>query len=41
MLHRAQPGAFVKEVASSVSFNALSYFTRAFKRQLGICPSDY
>ena len=41
MLYRAQPGALVKDVAYSVGFNDLSYFTRAFKRQLGVCPSDY
>jgi AraC-like DNA-binding protein len=41
VLHRAQPGALVKAVAYSVGFNDLSHFTRAFKRQLDLCPSDY
>ena len=29
------------EVAYSIGSNDLSYFTRAFKRQLGVCLSDY
>ena len=37
----AEPGALTKEVAYAVGFNDLSYFTRAFKRQLGVCPRNY
>ena len=41
MFHRAQPGALAKKVAYPVGLNDLSYFTRAFKRQLSVSPSDY
>jgi two-component system, response regulator YesN len=37
----ADPDALAKEVAYAVGFNDLSYFARAFKRQLGVCPSKY
>ena len=37
----ADPAALAKEVAYAVGFNDVSYFARAFKRQLGVCPSKY
>jgi AraC-like DNA-binding protein len=37
----ANPGARAKDVAYSVGFNDLTYFSRAFKRQVGVCPSEY
>lgn len=37
----ADPAALAKEVAYSVGFNDVSYFARAFERQLGVCPSKY
>ena len=40
MLHRVQPGTLVKAVAYAVGVNDLSHFTRDFKRQFGVFPSD-
>ena len=37
----ADPATLTKEAAYAVGFNDLSYFARAFKRQLGVCPSKY
>jgi two-component system, response regulator YesN len=37
----ANPHSHAKEVAYDVGFNDLSYFARAFKRQVGVCPSQY
>lgn len=33
--------ASISEIAYSVGFNDLSYFSRAFRRLTGMCPSDY
>ena len=30
-----------KEVAYAVGFNDHSYFTRAFKHLVGVCPGNY
>lgn len=35
------PAVQAKKVAYSVGFSDLSYFARAFKRRLGVCPSRY
>lgn len=34
-------GMLVKEVAYAIGFTDLSYFTRSFKRQFGVCPGAY
>jgi AraC-like DNA-binding protein len=31
----------ISEVAFSIGFNSLTYFTRLFKKQYGMTPSDY
>jgi AraC-like DNA-binding protein len=35
------PNAIITDVASSVGFQDPSYFTRVFKRFVGVPPSDY
>lgn len=35
------PDMLVKEVAYEVGFNDLSYFTRSFRREFGMCPSEF
>jgi AraC-like DNA-binding protein len=37
----ASRNSLVKEVAYALGFNDLSYFTRSFRREFGICPSAY
>jgi AraC-like DNA-binding protein/ActR/RegA family two-component response regulator len=37
----AMPNALVKQVAYAVGFNDVSYFTRSFRREFGVCPSAY
>jgi AraC-like DNA-binding protein len=37
----ALPDALVKQVAYAVGFNDVSYFTRSFRREFGVCPSAY
>jgi two-component system, response regulator YesN len=37
----ANPNSHAKDVAYDVGFNDLSYFARAFKRHVGVCPSQY
>jgi AraC-like DNA-binding protein len=31
----------VGEVAFEVGFNDLSYFTRSFRREFGLCPTEF
>jgi AraC-like DNA-binding protein len=37
----AAPGRSVKEVGFGVGFNDLAYFSRAFRRCVGVCPTQY
>jgi len=36
-----EPDLSVNEIAYEVGFNTPSYFTRCFKQQYGIAPSEY
>jgi len=37
----AGPGKSVKEVGFGVGFNDLAYFSRTFRRRVGVCPTRY
>lgn len=37
----AAPGMLVKEVGFGVGFNDLAYFSRTFRRCVGVCPTQY
>jgi len=37
----ANPKTLITDIAYTVGFNDASYFTRAFKRYIGVSPSDY
>lgn len=37
----AAPGRSVKEVGFGVGFNDLAYFSRTFRRCVGVCPTQY
>lgn len=37
----AAPGVSVKEVGFGVGFNDLAYFSRTFRRCVGVCPTQY